>query len=244
MRKFIIALSAVAGLGLGQAHAAAVTIQMNSPIFDSLGSNSGTITFPQFSNPSASQSLSVAAGRFVGSASALVDIAPEVFVDDTSNVFMYCYDVYNAVKTTTNYTVDLNGATSNTLQFLHGVNSVLSLNTTYDPYAWLRPQDKWQAAAIQLGIWESQHDTGWDLSSGQFRTSGFNSQTMAQATTFFNAIDGNSLDASFTMVLRHPDRQDVITGYRPDGSVPIPGTLALLIPALAGLTITRRRNQS
>lgn len=232
MRKLLAALTVGIGLSFGQAHAAAVTIQTHNPIFGGIGSNNGTITFPQLANPSASTSLTVAAGRFEGSASSFVDISPDAFVHDANNVFMYCYDVYNPIKSKTVYTVDLDGASNSTLQFLHAVNSVLTANTAYDPYAWLRPQDNWQAAAIQLGIWESQHDIGWNLGSGLFRTSGFNSQTLAHATTFFNAIDGNALDASFVMVLRNASAQDVITGYRPDASVPIPGTLALLVPAL------------
>jgi len=65
----------------------AVTITFDKPIF-SAGSDNVHIDFP--GEHGGSDSAHVAAGRFSGSASTLVGVSEDIFVDGVDDVFMYC----------------------------------------------------------------------------------------------------------------------------------------------------------
>ena len=111
----------------------------------------------------------VAAGRFQGTATNLVNIAPRVFVDGVNDLFMYCYDIYESINhgQSVNYIVDFNGATERTLDFLGAVNSVMSIGKAYRPLCLAAPDQRQPGRrdpARHLG--EPLRHRRWSLTDG------------------------------------------------------------------------------
>lgn len=241
--KTLIAASLFAATAVSQA--ATVRVTFDNPIFNGSGYDVARITFPNQAS-SGSTSLNVAAGRFQGTGSNVVGVPESIFVDGLSDLYMYCYDVYESIHSgaVVDYTVRLDGETARTLDFLGAVNSVLNVGkSSYDPYAWLHPVSGAQGAAIQLGIWESLYETSlaWSMADGAFKASNFGSETASWLSQFFSAIDStDALDGKYVMTLTADGAQDMITGD-PPANVPEPATGALLGLALAGAAAVRRR---
>lgn len=240
--KFTKMCAAVAGLFLSTVSmAASVHVKFDSNIFNGSGYDAVQIVYP-------SGSASVAAGRFQGTGSNVVGASPSIFVDGLDDLYMYCYDLYENVRSgqEADYTINFDGPTARTLDFLGAVNFTLNggSNDWADPYAWLHPVSAAQGAAIQLGIWESKYDTGWDLGTGSFRASGLESATNNWWQQFRSAVldpGVADLDPSLAMTLEAPGVQDMITG----DPQPIPEPVSALLVALglAGLGAVRGRRQ-
>lgn len=249
MHKTLIA-AAIAACAVAAQADPMVTVKFDSSIFGSTGSDTVNIHLTGSDSFSVNNVL---AGRFHGKATHYDGIDGSQFVDGADSLWLYCYDIYQSISggNTVDYRVDFDGAMDRTLAFLGAVNWVLSSGSEVsDPYAWLHPTTTAQSAAIQLGIWESQHDDGdWDMTGGNFRVTGIDSATQAELDKFFLAAeDGVSpLGRQYTMVLRSGQFQDMITGDPPPppgNSVPEPGTLSLLLASAGALALGRRRRRS
>lgn len=221
--------------------AASVHVKFDSNIFSGSGYDAVSIGYP-------SGSAAVAAGRFQGTASAVAGVAPSIFVDSLDDLYMYCYDLYEQVHAgqEADYTINVDGPTARTLDFLGAVNYILhgGSNDWSDPFAWLHPASAEQGAAIQLGIWESKYDSGWELGSGSFKASGLETATQNWWLQFRAAVlDGAvaDLDPSFAMTLEAPGVQDMITGD--PQALPEPASALLVALGLAGIGAARPRRR-
>lgn len=228
-------------------HAATVHVTFDNPIFAGVPAprfDVVTITYPV---PGGLQtSATVAAGRFQGTASNVVGTDPSIFVDGLNDLYMYCYDVYEHVGNgwEADYTINFDGETDRTRDFLGAVNHVLNDGKAVkDPYAWLHPTSGILAAAIQIGIWESKYDSsGWDLAGGSFRASGESNATRNQVQAFFDVIDqSQAIDPKFVMTLEARGVQDMLTGDPPP-AVPEPATTGLVLAALGAAAAARRKS--
>jgi len=130
---------ALAGIAVSS-QAASVTVRFDNPIFNGIPDpsyDSVTITYPKLATTGA-QSATVAAGRFQGTVTAYSGVPASIFVDGLNDLFMYCYDVYDHIGSAwvVNYTINLDGESARTLDFLGAVNHVLNQGqSTYDPFA-------------------------------------------------------------------------------------------------------------
>ena len=230
--------------------AATIDVQFDNPIFTGFKDRGyDDITIHATGNNHSVVNDYVYAGRFQGTASNLVGVSSSIFVDGVNDLFLYCYDIYQEIRygqTVKSYTINLNGESARTLDFLGAVNQVMNKkNTVYDPYAWLHPVSGDQGAAIQLGIWESKYDddSEWSLDEGEFKAGLLDDETKKWWTKFTKAMKrSDSLDGRYVMVLENDTFQDMIVGDPP--TVPEPGSLALLGLGLGGLAAFAQRRKT
>lgn len=248
LRKTLIAAAVAVCAASAQADPATVTITFDNPIFSGTPAPSYdavTIHYP-LADGKSSTSTAVHAGRFQGTVNDFNGVPESIFVDSVSDLWAYCYDVYSTISNgqKVEYTINFDGVQARTLDFLGAVNHVLNTGGGDDPWAWLKPENGYQAAAIQIGIWESLYESdenGWDIANGAFRATGLETDTMTALNQFFSALDDSTaLESGHAMVLEAEGAQNMIVGDPVGGSVPEPGTLALLLAPAALLALRRR----
>jgi hypothetical protein len=182
-----------------------------------------------------------AASRFTANVVWFTGIASDSFVDAQGSIFGYCYDIFEVLARGGNdYDVDYSGVTQSSLEFLAAVNATIEGGDEFD---WLNPVDRWQAAAIQIGLWETLYDdegrTGFNLAGGDFNVKPRSLE--ARTADALDAILANynaagMLDASSVMVLRASGNgrgQDVLIGRHgvDSGTLPpIPAGAQLQVP--------------
>ena len=171
---------ALASLAASSQAAPTVKVQFDNPIFNGVSgqpSDDVRITF-------GAQSANTSAGRFQGTVLNYTEVDASIFVDSLDDLLMYCYDVYERIGSgwVVSYTIILGGESARTLDFLGAVNHVLNPGKSKDdPFAWLHPRNGAEAAAIQLGIWESKYEPEtWDIEAGTFSAKHVNGGTMAE----------------------------------------------------------------
>lgn len=190
----------------------------------------------------------VMAGRFSGTATELENVTEETFVDGVDQVLMYCFDLLQTIRPgeTVNYDITFSPVEFNrTLGFIGAVNHYLNtergtLETGFDPYAWVRPDSRAQSVAIQLGLWETKYDSGWNLGDGAFSASSVPQSALNMLGNFGSRYldPANTIVApELVMVLTNDERQDMIAADPPT-QVPAPGTTGMLA---LGLVFLRRK---
>ena len=275
-RQFAAALAFAAGAALCSGDTAAkpitdtlpddpsVTITFNRPIFtrdDGLWRDDVRLYGDVIRQGRGRNSLYVYAGRFTGRASDF-NVPESIFVDGVDSVFMYCFELLQTISggATVVYDITFSPQIARTLNFIGAVNQVLNSERdtlaaeVFDPFAWVRPSNRAQSVAVQLGLWESKYenpDSPLDLSSqeGRFRARGIHRGANRYLGDFFELANGweagdpilgdpAPVEAPLVMLFENDEYQDMITADPPPGDVPAPATLGLLG---LGLGLLRRR---
>lgn len=221
---------------------------------------------------------SVSPDRYHGTITAASGVDPASIGDAASSLpeglFTYCYELtqyFYAGETVVYDVLPASGnVTAYTLDFLGAVNAYMNLNVdpTLGQFGWLHPTSAAIAAAIQLGIWETEYDVGhpFDLANdgnrGNFYLTsgslGSGAGSVGGYLAAFTSTMGLTTDLAPDFVVRLSNTndplqqgagaQDQITGIHPPTSqrndVPEPGTLALIALSAVAVRLTRERRNA
>jgi hypothetical protein len=220
-RLSLTASTAAALLAFAFPVAASTVTQQASDVFNGNGSAGATITYN-------GSSRGVQAGGFA------LDSA-----DLGGNFVGWCLDILHNLTLASNYEV--------TTQPFLGVlipDSVLDniealFNTAY---AGLTLSDDGQSAGFQLALWELLYetDTQFDVTQGIFHAS--SSTAAINAATGFLAGLGGPVTGNYNLTyLQSADRRVRSQNLVSASAVPLPAAGLLLLAAIGGLGVTRRR---
>ncbi|MGP6088021.1 VPLPA-CTERM sorting domain-containing protein [Antarctobacter jejuensis] len=156
-------------------------------------------------------------------------------VDKSESFFAYCINVLANIKDS-DYEVFMPA-----VPVMEGLTDLY--NAHYDSVV-----DKSTSAAFQLAVWEIFHetDTTYALDAGFFQSVGTNQTAIDQASDWLATMDGapskyqlSYWDSDNTLGLRQS--QDLVTASPIPSPVPLPAAGWMLLAALGGGALLRRR---
>ncbi|WP_371056002.1 VPLPA-CTERM sorting domain-containing protein [Rhodosalinus sp. K401] len=240
MRTSLMALAAGATLVAGAAQADTITQQENS-VFGSNGSANVSVNDSGFGGAGSSN---VIAGAFA------LNSTNTSYTDAAGDFVAFCLDIFNNLNlgtrgdyevTTTPY---IGATTSSPGDISDRIGDVQRLFNT--AYAGVDLSDDNQSAGFQLALWEvvfedSVSSTGFDLASGDFTVTNASSSLRNTAQGYLDGIFGaNTGNYQLTYLESTQGGQNLVTM----APIPLPAGGVLLLGALGGLAVARRRRKA
>ncbi|WP_371038493.1 VPLPA-CTERM sorting domain-containing protein [Rhodosalinus sp. FB01] len=237
MRTSLMALAAGATLVAGAAQADTIT-QQEINVFGPNGSANVTVNDGGIDGAGSSN---VIAGAFA------LNSTNTSYTDAAGDFVAFCLDIFNNLNlgtkgdyevTTTPYT----GATPPG-DISDRIGDVQRLFNT--AYAGVDLSDDNQSAGFQLALWEvvfeDSTSTGFDLTSGDFTVTNASSSLRDTAQDYLDGIVGaNTGNYQLTYLESTQGGQNLVTM----APIPLPAGGVLLLGALGGLAVARRRRKA
>ncbi len=233
MKTSLMALAAGATLVAGAAQADTITRQDPNSVFGS--------------NGSANANLSIGGSVIAGAFALKSDPATTSYSDAAGNFVAFCLDVFNNLTnppgeyevTSTPFV-----STGSPGDISDRIGDVEKLFNT--AYAGVDLSDDNQSAGFQLALWEVVFEdttglfTGFDLADGAFTVS-TDTNVFNTAKGYLDNIDGpNTGSYQLTYLQSTQGGQNLVTM----APIPLPAGGVLLLGALGGLAVARRRRKA
>lgn len=209
----------------GLATAATVNLQYNG------GTSNGWVTITNAPAPSASGTLPLNVGAYGFK-----------MTDTTGQMGMFtafCLDISHWLQSSGSYSTT---TTPFTNSYSVSQAAMARIQALFDAnYASVVLTNAVQAAGFQVALWNALYDADWNAGSGVFAvkdgTSGATAQATAYLTAAANYLGGQKYNMTFLQANSY--NQNLITV----APVPLPAAGGLLLAALGGLALLRKRRQ-